>query len=490
MNFRVLSSFFILISLLKISSASQLIEVCPNPYGDDGAEYVKVFCDSECTISDGEGSIAVNRTGVVVIAKNSTIFYSTFGYSPDIEFSGRFALSNSGETVLLFENGSIVDSFSYGKKGFNYLDDGVIYYRENDSWDFRYQDWTALKSVEDEVVGRVIVSPADYTIDAEKELVLVSYTLTNFNIIGLAKKGVKVEVFLDAEPTGGIPLEEVEVVRELRRAGARVHFLESSSLKNFHYKFAIADGERVIITTENWKWSNRGYTIEFESKKTANLLKSVLTHDMRYESEMGKIGSVKGTKGLKSVGKDFRFSGRVEVFVLPDYNPVFDIISKSRERLYIQAPYMDFRWFNGTPILDSILQAARNGAEVKILFDSGYNSRENQKIADFLNEVGRKENLKIEAKLVESNRFDSLHAKMVVADNECIITSANFNRYGFKLNREVGLVIYSKEASDFLAEQFMDDWNGFSNESGFNYVIPAVLLLVISIVITYRAMKK
>lgn len=490
MNFRALFSFFLFLLFLKASSASQLIEVCPNPYGDDGAEYVKVLCDTECIIDDGEGSIHVNRTGVVTVAKSSTAFYNMFGYGPDIEFSGRFALSNSGETIYLVENGSVVDSFSFGRDGFNYLDDGVIYFRENDSWDFRYQDWSKLKSVEDDIFGRIIVSPADYTIDAERELILVSYTLTSFDIVDLAKKGVKVEVFLDAKPTGGIPIEEVEIVRELIRVGAKVHFLESSPLKNFHYKFAIVDGEKVVITTENWKWNNRGYIIEFESNETANLLKKVLAHDMMYESEMGKIGSVKGSKSLKNTGKEFIFSGRVKVFVLPDCNPVFDVISKSSERLYIQAPYMDFRWFNGTPLLDAILQAARNGAEVKILLDSKYNARENQKIVNFLNEIGRKENLKIEAELVETNRFDSLHAKMVVADDECIITSANFNRYGFKLNREIGLVIYSEEASDFLAEQFMDDWNGFKDGLGFNYVVPAVMLLVVSIVITYRAMKR
>jgi phosphatidylserine/phosphatidylglycerophosphate/cardiolipin synthase-like enzyme len=204
---------------------------------------------------------------------------------------------------------------------------------------------------------------------------------------------------------------------------------------------------------------------------------------------MGEIGNVKVMKNAKA-GKKFRFSGKVEVFVLPDYNPIFGIISKSGERLYIQAPYMDFRWFNGTPLLDAILQAARNGADVKILFDSKYNAEENQKIADFLNEIGKEENLKIEAKLVKPNRFESLHAKMIIADDKCVITSANFNKYGLKLNREVGVIIYSKEASNFLAEQFLDDWNGFENEFGLNYAIPAIVLLTVSVIVTYRAMRK
>jgi phosphatidylserine/phosphatidylglycerophosphate/cardiolipin synthase-like enzyme len=316
--------------------------------------------------------------------------------------------------------------------------------------------------------------------------------------VDIANKGVDIEVYLDADPTGGVPLEEAEVVESLVKAGSEVHFLKSTSIKNFHYKFAVIDGKKVVITTENWKWSNRGYIVEFESKKVADFLKKVVENDTMYESEMGKVAGIKGAKVAKG-GKTFRFKGKVEVFVLPDCNPIFDVMSESRERLYVQVPYMDFEWFNGTPLLDSILHAARNGADVKILLDSRYNAKENGKVADFLNEIGRKEGLRIEAKLMDGL---TLHAKMVVADGKCVVTSANFNRYGLKLNREAGVVIYSKEASDFLAEQFMSDWNGeMSDLSEVNgrinvtredaiCTIIAVAMLTASIAIVYRAMKK
>jgi phosphatidylserine/phosphatidylglycerophosphate/cardiolipin synthase-like enzyme len=76
---------------------------------------------------------------------------------------------------------------------------------------------------------------------------------------------------------------------------------------------------------------------------------------------------------------------------------------------------------------------------------------------------------------------------MVVSDDKCMLTSANFNKYGLKLNREVGVVIYSKEASDFLADQFMEDWRaeGF----GAIYAIPAIILLAFAIFIAYKGLK-
>jgi hypothetical protein len=479
------SLILIILVLIAISPSnahlnSRIIELCPNPYGDEGAEYVKIFCNAECILSDGEGSVEVG-SGIFTIAKNPLAFYKLFGYMPDIEASGKFALSNSGEEVVLIENNSIVDSFTYGEDGFGYVDEGVVYFRTNGSWDFRYQDWTSFLPAKDYVTGRIIVSPTSYSIDAKKELIIASYTLTDLSLLELSSKGVRVEVFLDANPVGGVPIEEIEIARKVR-----VHFLKSDSFKNFHYKFAIVDDRKVIITTENWKWDKRGYIVEFESKKAVNLLKEVLKHDLLYESNMGKTGEIKGL-GNSGVVNEFRFSGEVEVFILPDYNPIFDTTAKAKRRLYIQAPYLDFRWFNGTPLLDAILQAARNGADVKILLGSKYNAERNQKTAEFLNEIAKQENLRIEAKLIKLGDFKSLHAKMIVADNESIITSANFNKYGLKLNREVGVVIYSKEASNFLAEKFVEDWNGKSFEV--SYAIPVAILLAFALFVAYRGLK-
>ncbi|MFO7966442.1 MAG: phospholipase D-like domain-containing protein [Archaeoglobaceae archaeon] len=479
--------FFFSLLVLLVGNAcgniasGQIIELCPNPYGSEGAEYVKTNCSGgECYLTDGEGRIEFN--GSITAAKNSSAYSSAFGSPPDREFSSRFALANSGETVSLFKDDELIDSFNYGED-IDLLDEGVIYFRDNDGWDFRYQDWSDFESVEDNVSGRIIISPASYDVEAGDEIKVASYTLMNYQFSKLEQEGVDVEVFLDATPVGGIPLEEHEAVR-----GLEAHFLEAESYRNFHYKFAVIDNKRVVLTTENWHWNKRGYIVEVESEKAANFFYKVLEHDVKYEKKKGKTGDIQsvddGSEGYS--GDQFNFNGTAKFFVLPDSNPIFDHISGAGNRVYIQVPYMDFKWFNGTPLLDSILSAAEKGAEVRILLDSKHNKEDNQKTADFLNEIAEKRGLDIKAKIMENV---PLHAKMVVADDNTLITSANFNQHGLKLNREAGVIIYDDETTEFVVQQFNQDWEG-GQEMNTNFVIPAILILSASIIVTYKALKK
>ena len=455
----------VLVSTVLPASASQIVEVCPNPYGSDNAEYVIVNATSACVLDDGEGKIPINLKGLVIITKNKTAYRLSFSRSADIEFSKSFALSNNGETLQLIENGEVVDEFTYKR-----AEEGIVYFRTSEGWNFRYQDWTSFPPVEDHVVCRVIVCPASFCFEGE-EVLLASYTFTDPRVV----RG-NVTLFLDASPAGGIPVEELEIAKK-----CRTYFLSSPSYKNFHYKFAVS-GSNVVITTENWKWDKRGFIVEFSSKKAANLLKAVLEHDKMYASKPSKAGGLKGKYVMKA-GISKEFSCDAEVFVLPDCNPIFDFISKARQRLYIEVPYMDFRWFDdSTPLLDAILKAARNGAEVKIILDSEYNGEKNEKTMEFLKNIAEVENLNMDAKL---SRIP-LHGKLVISDGDVLITSANFNRYGLKLNREVGVILHGEDVSDWLALQFMKDWKGEDS----SYLLPAAIILALAIVIAYRAMAK
>ncbi|AEA46915.1 phospholipase D-like domain-containing protein [Archaeoglobus veneficus] len=470
----VIFALVLVIAAIVPVSASQIVEVCPNPYGSDDVEYVVLNATSFCTLDDGEGSIQINLTGIVVVAKNATAYEIVFGKKADLEFSGRFALSNEGETIWLRENGKVVDEFTYKKPG-----EGIVYFKTPSGWDFRYQDWTSFTPAVDFVSGRIIVTPAAYCVEGY-EIWLASYTFTDLR----SAKG-NLTLFLDASPVGGIPIEELEIAKKYR-----TYFLSSPSYKNFHYKFAVVDGNKVVITTENWKWDKRGYIVEFESEKAAKLLKNVLQHDMIYSSEPGRAGSIKGSYSA-GIGKSKEFSGRIEVFVLPDYNPIFEFISKARHRLYIEVPYMDFRWFDdSTPLLDAILKAARNGADVRVILDSEHNREDNEKTTDFLKRIAETEDLKIDARLSPV----PLHGKIIISDDDILITSANFNRYGLKLNREVGVIIHDKETGDWLAERFIEDWGGngrdVKDSEDVLYVLLSIALLAVAVVIAYRAMGK
>ena len=452
-----------LLLMLGLVNSSCILEVCPNPYNSE-AEFVKIYANSSCVLSDGEGEIAINKSGIVYVAKNRSAFYEAFGFYPDYEFEGRFALSNAGEEIRLIQNGSVVDSFSYGR-----IDRGVIYYRTQNGWDFRYQDWTNFSPVEDIVEGKIIVSPTDYKIKAD-DLIVASYTLTDDSFIDCDN----VTIFLDANPVGKAPMNEMVLAKK-----DNVTFLKSDSFKHFHWKFAIADGDRVIITTENWKWNKRGYIVEFKSERIADMLKSALEHDKIYATELSKFGKSKQKVKVLKRGDELSFNAKVEVFVLPDYNPIFKIINSAENRLLIQAPYMDFEWFgNSSPLLDAIINASKR-AEVRIIL-----SDKDTATKQTLEELAKLEGLNLKVKTMEN-----LHGKMIVADDVCLITSANLNKYGLKLNREVGVVIYSEDVADFLAEKFEEDWSG-EKQNGIPYLILAIALLSIAVASTYVLMKR
>jgi len=452
----------LLVLAVTPAQASYLLEVCPNPTNAK-AEFVKVYVDSNSTLSDGEGSVTLNTTGTFYIAKNKTEFFKSFGFYPDYEFKGRFGLSNSGEEIYLIQNGKIVDSFSWRN-----ADRGLIYYRTRNGWDFRYQDWTNFSPVEDYVSGRIVVSPTKYKIKADS-IVLASYTLTDESFIDCDN----VTVFLDGSPVGGVPMNEMIVAERYN-----VTFLKPSSYRHFHWKFAIADGDKVVITTENWKWNKRGYIVELKSGKIANFLKSVLNHDKIYKTDVGEFGKPKRSFKVLNGGDELNFNSRVEVFVLPDCNPILKTIDSARKRLLIQAPYMDFDWFwKDRPLLDAIINASKH-AEVRIIL-----SKEDMATKQFLEDLAEAENLNLKVRTMEN-----LHGKMIVADDVAVITSANLNKYGLKLNREVGVVIYDSKVADFLAKKFDEDWGSKKQENG--YLIFAAIVLTTALILTHAFIKR
>ncbi|MBE8539569.1 phospholipase D-like domain-containing protein [Geoglobus acetivorans] len=77
----------------------------------------------------------------------------------------------------------------------------------------------------------------------------------------------------------------------------------------------------------------------------------------------------------------------------------------------------------------------------------------NREVEEFLNSIPN-----VSAKIVRSPEFDELHGKYLITEGKVLITSANFNKYGLKLNREIAVVIESDEVSRFMKDVFEGDW--------------------------------
>ncbi|WP_202318924.1 phospholipase D-like domain-containing protein [Archaeoglobus neptunius] len=396
------------LALLVLLLTAQILEVCPNPYGSDDAEYVKFYCNSSCVLTDGEGKVEAGK-GLHVAARNPEEFERHFGAKADIQLPRSLALSNRGEEICVNE-----DCFRYGRD-IRVLDDGVVYYRTSGGWDFRYEDWTNFTCITENVKGRLIITPADFNLG--DGWIVASYTFSS--PIRPAK------LYVDGNPPS-LPCRELKISPAV--------FLSSSSYRHFHYKFAIR-GDRVVITTENWQFTNKGYIVEFESKNVSTALHNLLKNDERYAGKNPEYCSEwRYRKG--EGGRALNFRANLTLFILPDCNPVLDFISSAKNRLYIIAPYMNLKWYSDHGILNAIKKAKVNGSRVRIFLDERYADDKTLKI---LKEEG-----------VDITLLKNLHGKAVVSDDRVLITSANMNMFGLKLNREIGIIISSKKVSDFV----------------------------------------
>jgi len=418
----------ILILSIPASKACEILEILPNPYGDDSREYVKVNCSEPCVLTDFESSFNLTP-GTGYIANNATAFYRHYGFMPDHE---GIRLSNRGEEVVLICRNRNV-SFSWKEM---FRDSGVIYFQTDRGWDFRYEDWSTFKPVREKVRGRMIITPASYRLAGDGYV--ASYTVTKDVFQG------NLTFAVDADPVGGIPAEEILLSRKYQ-----VYFLEGP-YRNFHYKYAVLSNDRVVITTENWKWDNRGIIVEFTGSKSADLLRELFQYDLKFRSQPSGVSDLKGDY-REGKGRWVEFEGSVTLHIMPDSNPIFDFIENSEGFLYISAPYMSFEWFTpDSPLLNAILNASKRGVDVRVMLNDYEKSRE---VAEFLNTISN-----VTAKTVRSPEFDELHGKYMVTEGRVLVTSANLNKYGLKLNREIALIIESKKAERFMKDVFERDW--------------------------------
>jgi phosphatidylserine/phosphatidylglycerophosphate/cardiolipin synthase-like enzyme len=136
---------------------------------------------------------------------------------------------------------------------------------------------------------------------AKKELRVRVYELTGPKItealIRTRQRGVKVLVFLEGAPVGGLSDQGRWLVDRLVKADIPVHFLgvpEDAAIRpryRFdHSKYVIVDDRRVVIGTENYgrtgvpvipTYGNRGYMVHVEEPTFVRQLRAVWDHDYR-----------------------------------------------------------------------------------------------------------------------------------------------------------------------------------------------------------------
>lgn len=143
------------------------------------------------------------------------------------------------------------------------------------------------------------------------------------------------------------------------------------------------------------------------------------------------------------------------------------------DEIWMEQLYENKYWGDGqsnpiadpNPRLEMVIDAARRGAQVRLLLDSFFDEEEaqrsNQATVDYLTAVASAEGLDIQARLGNPTG-GGLHAKLVLVrvsgETWSAVGSLNGGEVSHKLNREVVLMVDHPLAYDRLLEVFLHDW--------------------------------
>jgi phosphatidylserine/phosphatidylglycerophosphate/cardiolipin synthase-like enzyme len=537
-------------SAINPSSASGIthpviLEFLPNPQAlMDKGEYVVIYNPTGQGI-DISGFILTDLEGEFEIP-GGTILDPGSNYQIELPADG-IQLSNSGDEVILLDSTSrMVDCAIYG--GSEYEGEGwqgsVLgsaseerifrrFYLDQDT-DTAYE-WLPLKeyyrgqsefmpssrSFSGEVT--VFVSPDCSFEILQKEIRSASVLRVNVylfesqdierEVIDMLSRGGTVYILIEGSPVGGISDSEVKILRHIIEKGGEVRFSNDSLYRLNHAKYALIDSDTLILGSENWNIGgyppdgligNRGWGVVISDREIFHDMSSVFEHDWAHGIKVSHGDLPQGSKSDSDepgdrIGhtvfeaKDINGEFTASLIIGPDntlhYETIIETINSAEKTLYIEQAYIRRDWRNDeSPYLQSAINAAMQGVEVKVLLDSmWYNTNaenDNDELCNYLNDLASEENLDLEARLVKRDGITKIHNKGVIVDGQrVLISSINWNKHSPTYNREIGIIIENPELAAYYTEVFLYDWNlGIteteSSKTIINFLIVAVMILL------------
>ena len=496
--------------------------------------------------TDNSKSGRVTVTSSVVLAPSDTVTFASekvegdpfqtgkvYAFGDRTEVAKGFSLSVSSDYVVMHDpSGNAVDSFAYGslkaspegwkgqpayvKNGDFAVRVGAVDSDTRSDWNFYKEGWS-MYSYGMSFEGAEVTSfafpdsggvPIFRALEGATESVRISiYLISSPNVIaeliGLAEKGVDVKVMVEGNPLG-IKVQsennELSLLRCLRDAGAEVSVInypgaDAGRYSYVHNKYAVIDGDTVVITSENWTKENltagkgnRGWGAVIEHPGYARYMQRVFENDCT-----GKHGDVLGlaeaeeryaaksdyspTKysgdltysSPEDVGGTATFTATVSPVLSPDnsYNTLRQVFYSATGTLYVEE--MD---------IDAVLSAVEDPSSALYWFrdaaDRGVDSRfvlaadgkgEHAAIVNDLNG-----STKVKAKLIDPRKsvdgFSTMHNKGIIADGSAWVGSVNWTMNSFDRNRETAVYIQSKDAAAFYSAYLLKDFGDVTPTMG------------------------
>jgi phosphatidylserine/phosphatidylglycerophosphate/cardiolipin synthase-like enzyme len=480
------------------------------------------------SISDGEG-ILTFTSGLLIPAGSRITVVKTAGddwfssresvleiESSGIRKTGSYALADAGDGISLYRNEVLVDSVCYnvsdapdGWSGATIrisskeyaLRTGPFDTNTAKDWNVTKPGWTGM-GFHPESYFTADVSPFtfpescgvpiyDAFEDADSEILISIYMLTSPNLIALlceleerTQKHVDVKITLEGDVLGYDMSTELSLMKSLSDAGGEVCLINDSKSGNyerysyFHNKYAIIDGDTVVITSENWTDSNmggatgnRGWGAVIESKDYAEYMKRIFENDR--QSEYGDVWNISDRyQNLKPYAPELHYDHPDRIYdtetfpatVVPILSPdnsfeaLRSLIDGSESRVYAEQLDLSssFSYMTDLSPIYWMSQAADRGIDARFILDSSISGTSEAHIAEvnLINETSSVKAITIDG----GDGFDMVHNKGVLIDDSVWLGSVNWTSTSFDDNREAAALISSKEVSDYFCRFFLEDW--------------------------------
>ncbi len=335
---------------------------------------------------------------------------------------------------------------------------------------------------------------SDFIGAADSTLFISSYTFSSPEITQMLteKKNndIEIGIIVEKSPAGGMSDYQLASLCALYVKNITI-VLYDGPLRYMHAKYIIRDGTSALITSENFGYSgfmpggeygNRGWGAIVDGEIVDELLE-IYTEDsadsVPFTCEPGKYvlnrWDPAGAYNPVFVSKVYT-DQKVDLIYSPDsIDELLSLINSAEESVDVQEFYIYTHWGSPTydsvesspnPLLEALIDKARNGVEVRILLDSTYYNMDDEKNVSnyntiiYVNNISENENLPLEAAAMDLDfhGISTVHNKGVIVDGDMVLVSSiNWNENSVMNNRETGVIIEG-DAAGYYKDIFEHDW--------------------------------
>ncbi len=362
---------------------------------------------------------------------------------------------------------------------------------------------------------------------AQRSIEIEAYELLSFGVITevvqRARAGVSVTALLEGEPIPNVDNQELWACQEIEAAGGQCWFMHDYHPTGYyiydrydlvHAKLILLDRQRVLISTQNLSpggmpdddkadgtWGSRGYVLRIDSPELAARAGLIFDRDRDpVHADIARWPNATYGFGTPPMGyvpitvsggttttvrfpapQVFTDATHFELFTAPEAalrqsDALLGLLARAGagDEVYVEQMYEYPDW--GDPVtapnlrLKAYLDAARRGARVRVLLNSGQFGEEyidlakNITTTNDLNTTARQEGLDLQARMGDPTRY-GIHSKLVLVRLNSAgqayshVGSINGSEASSKVNREIAVQVESQQLYAALSRVFETDWH-------------------------------